>query len=208
MNDILQRILQIMDKREIKASEFCKATGIKQSTFATWKQKNRNPQIEYLPVISDFLGVSQDYLTGRIVDNVELMPATNSTKTINVYGSVPAGVPIKAIEDIKCQIDIPLEWTKGGQEYIALKVKGDSMFPKYLDGDTIVIRLQPDCENGQECVVFVNGDDATFKKVIKKDNCVILQPLNPIYDPIIVDFNDESKPFRILGVIVQLRREL
>ena len=41
------------------------------------------------------------------------------------------------------------------------------MYPKYMDGDTLIIRLQPDCESGQDAVVYINGYDATLKKVIK-----------------------------------------
>ena len=130
----------------------------------------------------------------------------NITYRIKVFGTVPAGIPIEAIEDVVDWEDIPNDWISGGQEYFGLKVKGDSMYPKYLDGDTIIVRKQSDCESGQDCVVYVNGYDATLKKVVKKPDCIILQPLNPTYDPKVYDYNDESNPVTIAGVVVEIRR--
>ena len=113
---------------------------------------------------------------------------------------MPAGVSIDAIEDIVDWEDIPTEWLNGGREYFGLKVKGDSMYPKYMEGDTIIVRKENDCESGQDCVVYVNGYDATLKKVIKKQDCIIWQPLK------IYDYNDEDNPVIIAGVVVEIRR--
>jgi SOS-response transcriptional repressor LexA len=53
------------------------------------------------------------------------------------------------------------------------------MYPKYFEEDTVIVLRQPECESGQDCVVYVNGYDATLKKVIKQENGIWLQPLNP-----------------------------
>ncbi len=127
---------------------------------------------------------------------------------IPVLGSVPAGIPIEAIEDIIDWEDIPMKWLAGDHRYIGLRVKGDSMYPKYIEGDTIIIRLQPDCENGQDAVVYVNGYDATLKKVLKNDDGIMLQPLNPEYVPRQYDYDDDRHPISILGVVVEIRRKV
>ena len=82
------------------------------------------------------------------------------------------------------------------------------MFPKYLDGDIIVVREESDCESGQDCIVYVDGYDATLKKVIKKADHIILQPLNPEYEPIMYKYNDEEHPVNIAGVVVEIRRKV
>ena len=56
--------------------------------------------------------------------------------------------------------------------------------------------------------VYVNGFDATLKKIVKKPDCIILQPLNPVYDPKIYDYNDEENPVIIAGVVVEIRRSV
>ena len=131
-------------------------------------------------------------------------------KRIPVLGSIPAGIPIELIEDILDYEDISEEMLKGGKEYFALKVKGTSMWPKYLDGDTIIVLKQNDCENGQDCIVMVNGDDGTFKRVIKKDTGITLEPINQQeYNSVSYSNEDiEKLPIRILGVVKEIRRKI
>jgi len=126
---------------------------------------------------------------------------------IPVLGSIPAGIPMEMIEDIVDWEDISDEMLKGGKQYFALKIKGDSMFPEYLNGDVIIVLKQNDCESGQDCVVAVNGDDATFKRVFKTDKGITLQPLNNSYMPMFYSNDDVlNKPVKILGVVKQIRR--
>ena len=128
---------------------------------------------------------------------------------IHVYGSVPAGVPTEALEDIVDFEDIPTEWLRGGQEYFGLKVKGDSMYPVYLDGDTIIVRKQPTCESGEDCVVYVNGYEATLKRVQLLPDGLRLQPLNPNYPPQTFTKEEvQALPVGIAGVVVELRRTM
>lgn len=126
---------------------------------------------------------------------------------IPVLGSIPAGIPIEMIEDVIDYEEISDEMLKGDREYFGLKVSGDSMMPKYLDGDVLIVQKTNDCESGQDCIVMVNGDDGTFKKVIKNKDGIILQPLNPNYE---IKFysNDEIEklPIKILGVVKEIRR--
>lgn len=146
------------------------------------------------------------------INNTEKNEMQNNSdknyKSIPVLGSIPAGVPMEMIEDIVDWEDISEDMLKGGKEYFALKIKGDSMFPDYLNGDTIIVLKQNDCENGQDCVVAVNGDDATFKRVFKYDNGITLQPLNNSYMPMFYSNDDIiNKPVKILGVVKQIRRD-
>lgn len=129
---------------------------------------------------------------------------------IPVLGSIPAGIPMEMIEDIGEFESISENMLKGGKEYFALKIdeeNGHSMEPEYKPGDVLIVLKQDTCENGDDCIIAVNGDDATFKRVFKNDNGIILQPLNPSYPPIIYS-NEEilSKPIKILGVVVEFRR--
>ena len=132
----------------------------------------------------------------------------NKPNRIKVYGSVPAGIPIEAIEDIVDWEDVPQEWIDKGGSYIGLKVKGDSMYPKYIEDDTVIVKLQPDCESGQDAIVYVNGYDATLKRVIKQQDGIMLQPINPEFEPKKYDYNDEVNPVSIVGIVVEIRRKI
>ena len=71
----------------------------------------------------------------------------------------------------------------------------------------VIFKVQPTCESGDDCAVMVNGNDATFKRVFRNEKGIVLQPLNPAYEPFTYS-NDEivSLPVRILGVVWELRR--
>lgn len=86
---------------------------------------------------------------------------------IPVLGRVAAGIPIDAIEEIIDWEDISATAATDG-EYFGLVIKGRSMEPKISDGDTVIVRKQPDVRDGEIAVVLVNGDEGTVKK-IKKD---------------------------------------
>lgn len=125
---------------------------------------------------------------------------------IPVYGRIPAGIPIEAIEDIEDYIDVDAKFAK--DDIIALKVVGNSMYPKYIDGDYVIIRIQPDCESGQDCAVRVNDCDVTLKKVIKQTDGIMLQPINPEYEPKKYDYMDEFNSVYIMGIVIELRRKI
>lgn len=91
-----------------------------------------------------------------------------SSALVLIYGTIPAGIPMECIEDIIDTEEISSDMLKGGKQYFGLKIKGDSMYPEYLDGDTIILEKVDDCENGQDCVVMVNGDDRYIQKSFQK----------------------------------------
>lgn len=131
-----------------------------------------------------------------------------SSAVVFVYGTIPAGIPMECIEDIIDTEEIPADMLRGGKQYFGLKIKGDSMEPDYLDGDVIIFQKQDDCESGDDCVVMVNGNSGTFKRVFKNENGIILQPLNNKYQPMIYSNEQiETLPVKILGVFEELRRK-
>ena len=196
-----ERIRGLRKSKKLTQEQLAALVGVERSTIGKWESTSIIPSSDMLIELSDFFNVSIDYLLGN-ADN----PANNKIHRIKVYGSVPAGIPLEAIENIIGWEEISMDLVRDGSEYIALKVKGNSMNPKYLDGDIVIIRLQPNCESGQDAVVFVNGYDATLKRVLKNESSIILQPLNPEYETKVYKPGDE--PITILGIVVELRRKI
>ena len=135
---------------------------------------------------------------------------TSPHEKIPVLGSIPAGIPIEAVEEILDWEEIPPEWVTGGRQYFGLKVKGDSMWPKYLDGDTVILLKESSCDSGDDCAVLVNGDSATLKQVFMHDDgSMEIRPLNPSYPPRTFSPSEiQSLPVAIAGVVVELRRKI
>lgn len=177
--------------------------------------KPTTPSLDSLYSIAKGMNISAENLLAILDNNQEVslssteVTSRSSPAVVLVYGKIPAGIPMEMIEDIIDTEEIPSSWLNGNKEYFGLKVNGTSMMPKYQNNDTIICLKCEDCESGDDCVVAVNGNDATFKKVIKNENGIILQPLNPSFAPLVYTNEDIKKlPVRILGKVVELRRKI
>lgn len=125
---------------------------------------------------------------------------------IPVLGKVAAGIPIEAIEEIEDYEEITEEEASKG-DYFALKIQGESMEPKFSNGDIVIVRQQDDIESGEIGVIIVDGLDATVKKVIKQEEGILLVATNQaVYQPKF--YGNETirdLPVKILGKVVELR---
>ena len=105
---------------------------------------------------------------------------------VPVVGTVAAGQPILAEQNIDSYFPIPSEYMPNEQSFI-LKVKGESMVNAgILDGDSVLVMQQTTARNG-DIVVALIEDSATVKTYYKENGHYRLQPENDTMDPIIVD---------------------
>lgn len=158
--------------------EICEAVHLKStsSVHSHLETLEKNGYIRRDPTKPRAIEILDDdfNLTRREVVNVPMI------------GQVAAGEPILATEHIENYFPIPAEYIPNKETFM-LKVKGESMINAgILDGDSILVKQQPDAENG-DIVVALVGDSATVKTFYKEDGHFRLQPENDTMDPIIVD---------------------
>ena len=200
----MNRIKELRNEQNIKQAELASVVKVSQAALSGYETGKYEADIETYKRIADYFSVSLDYLLGK-----ETLPA-NAIK-IPVLGSVPAGIPLEAIEDIIDWEEIPKSLASGGKEYFALQVEGDSMYPDYLPGDIVIVQKTPVCSSGDDCVVYVNGYDATLKqvKLDEKHGTLTIVPKNPSYPPRTFSKEEiQSLPVTIAGVVVELRRKV
>ena len=192
-------IKELRKQKGLSQRELAQLCNVHQTAVSQWEKGRTSPDSESLKILSSVLGVSVARLIGgEDIDSKTLIP---------VLGFVRAGIPMEAIEDILDYEEISAEMASRG-EYFGLKIKGDSMHPLFQAGDTVIVRRQPDVDSGEVAVVLVNGNDATVKKLIKKDTSILLVPENSAYEPMIFDKNEiASLPVTIVGKVVELRRK-
>lgn len=121
---------------------------------------------------------------------------------IPILGRISAGLPIYAEQNIEGYTITDLN---GGAEYFALRVHGDSMNAVGInDGYLIIVRRQPEVENGEIAVVIVGDENATVKRFYSTDSTVTLMPqsTNPIHQPQIYDVG--KTPVKVLGKVVKV----
>lgn len=193
------RIKQAREVRNITQLEFSKMIGLDKSVMNRIELGTRPVRDDEIVAISNALGISSDELLG-----------TEKVKSykIPVFGQVAAGNPIFASDEVVDYEEIPIEW-KGKGEFFAVRLKGDSMLPRFAEGDVVIVRKQDSVDSGDLAIVLVNGDEATFKKVEKLDNGLMLIGLNSSYIPRVYTNEDiERLPVKIIGKVVEARIKL
>ena len=222
-----EKYLELLEEKNCRNIDVSKATGIPPSTFSDWKKGKSSPKLDKLKKIADYFNVQVEYLTGESEYrtkkemfntwdnkfNKDEKLAINMRKIekgirIPVLGNVAAGIPIEAIEDILEWEDIDEDIASKGQHF-GLKIKGDSMSPRILNDDIVIVRSQPNANSGDIVIAKVNSDDACCKKLIKHDDGISLVSFNQEYEPMYFSKNDINKiPVDIIGVVIELRAKL
>jgi repressor LexA len=121
---------------------------------------------------------------------------------VPVVGTITAGQPILAIENVTEVFPLPINFAKNNECFI-LTVKGDSMIEAGIfNGDYIIVQKATSANNGQIVVAMLNDEEATVKTFYKEKDYVRLQPENSNMEPII------SKDVKIIGKVSGVIRKL
>lgn len=184
-----------------------KKTGVSNSYISQLERGERGtPSISIMEKLSAALDIPfYDMLLqarGMEVLGNEVKLSNPTTIRVPVLGTIPAGKPVLAEENIKEWVDIPnMDHLVEGETFV-LDVEGDSMVgSRIFPGDRVVVKKTTEVNTGDIAVVNVNGHDATMKKVrINEDRTVTLIPSNEAYKPIHIKNEDA----RIIGKVVQV----
>lgn len=198
-----EKLKTLRKEKNITQMKMAYLLNITQGAYSKYERGESYPSLGTLLEISNILGVTAEYL----INNQSSSSVENKKGVkIPVLGSIPAGIPIEAIEEILDEEEIPADWLTHG-EYFGLKVKGNSMEPRICNGDVVIVRKQDDAETGDVCVVMVNGFDATLKQIKKDTNGIWLVPFNSSdYSPAFYSNEQINKlPVRVIGKVVELR---
>lgn len=207
----MNRIKKLRKEKGWTLNKLSSLTHIAPNTLNQYELGKREPNLDILYQLANIFDVSIDYLTGRSDRNINGIQLNRTVVKIPVFGEIPAGIPIEMVDDsfIEDEEEIPADWLKGDNTYFCLKVRGQSMMPKFEDGDILILKQQDDCENGDYCAVSINHTECTFKKVLKKENGITLMPLNPDYEPLFFTNKEVIElPITILGIVKEVRRSV
>ncbi len=135
----------------------------------------QTPQTQATAQIKDFtVGLS----SGQSMD----LPEPANSVDVPLLGRIAAGTPIEAISHETARIAAPSDMIGHG-DHFALTVQGDSMIEAgILDGDTVIIRRADTAHNGEIIVALVDDEEATLKRLRKKNNTIALEAANPEYE--------------------------
>ena len=132
--------------------------------------------------------------------NRSLRLPNSSSASVPILGTVTAGQPITAIQDITGYLGFEAPG-KDPEDLFALRVRGESMINVgILDGDIVIVERVSYAENNDIVVALVDGEEATVKRFFKEKGHYRLQPENDTMEPIIVE------DCQVLGKVIGLKR--
>ena len=204
-NEVARRFRLALEEKKMTAQELADRSGVGKSSVSHYVNGANCPSNKSAGLLAKVLGVNPAWLMD--ISEERYLPVKDSSKAVRipVVGNVAAGLPIDAIEDILDYEEISEDMAVRG-EFFGLKIKGDSMSPRIMDGDVVIVRQQPDVESGDVAIVKINGDVATCKRVLKQADGITLVPFNPAYSPKHYSKDDVKKmPLVIIGKVVELR---
>ncbi len=205
----------IRNNKELSLREVNKRTGISYTHLNMIENGKRNVTPALLRNLAnlynwDYLDLYEkagyiDLIENEKNETLKKIGATPlseiDTVKIPVLGTIKAGYNYLAEENIIDYIAFKVNGTDT-ENYYALNVVGDSMEPLFDDGDTVIVHKQDDFENGDNCVVLINGNEATIKKVYKGTTGIKLEAVNPYYPPrIFTEEEIKELPVRVIGVV-------
>lgn len=187
---ISETIKQIRKTHYLNQTEFANRIGVTQGAVSQWENGLTRPNFDQLRAISAAFNMSVDDIVAQLNDEPQReLDAINIRRgTVPILGTIACGQRITPDTTPEGYADL----SDGIRADFALRCKGDSMEPTLKDGDIVLIRKQPEVENGQIAAVNVNGE-TTLKRVYFRGDGLHMIADNPGYQPIFIPaYSDEE----------------
>ena len=199
MGDFQKRLRQAMFMKGIRQKDISYRTGISDGKISSYVNGRYKPNAETLAKLALALGVDASWLAGEGPegDPFDLIRKDYQFQTIPVVGRVAAGAPIFAIEN---QVDTMMV-RDNRTGIFGLRVVGDSMAPRIMDGDLVLVHQQDDAKDGDIVIALVD-DEATCKVIKKSAWGVSLVPFNSSYAPFVYTEQEAADRLHIVGKVI------
>lgn len=196
-----KNIKRLRREKGYSQEQLARKLNVTQGAVSHWENGTTYPEAAQLLSIAELFGVTLDQFTDD--SPVRDFDAINIRRSaIPIIGEIACGTPITAEQNIEGYADLP----DGVHADFALRCKGDSMEPTFLNGDLVLIRKQPEVENGQIAAIGIQSaseSEAMLKRFYLHENGILCVSDNPKYAPL--HFSDEDAPV-IYGLAIGYTR--
>lgn len=213
---IISNVRSLCLRANMTVAQLENALGFGNGSISKWKTAKRPAPAERVEAIAQFFKIPLSEITGSKIGHlVSLVPPQIASDSVSfpVIGGVAAGFDRIAYEDwTGDSIEIPRSYLHGHepQEFFALRVKGDSMYPDFRDADHVLVFRQDTMDHSGQIGVVIYGDDCgTLKRVeyAAGEDWMVLRPINPQFPPITIR-GEELEHCKVLGIAKMVIREL
>lgn len=191
-----------INERNLTQKDLATSIGVSPSTLNDWVTGKKLPRMDKVDKLCTFFRCTRS-------DLLDVVRQTQAAVKIPVLGTIVAGIPMEAVENIIGYEEVAQVMAVQG-ELFALRVEGHSMEPRICEGDVVIVRKQPDVESGDIAIVLVGGSRATVKRVKKTEDGITLIANNvDVYAPHFYTNKEiQELPVQVIGKVVELRGKL
>ncbi|MEY8320768.1 S24 family peptidase [Lachnospiraceae bacterium 46-61] len=200
-----EQLIKLMNGKT--TTEFSEQTGFNRTYLSKYLnlKLDRPPSPRLLQAIASNIVPYEELLISCGYIQSENLPKNNTIVKLPIIGSVHAGNPTFSEDYIEGYESIDISELNTCYDYIYIRVEGNSMINARIhDGDIVLVRKQSDVENGDIAVVVIDNESATLKRILKKENILVLQPENPAYSSYIFS-GEEQNRVRVIGKVMHVK---
>lgn len=193
---LAKNLKKYMEQNHIDRYKLCEDLNFKYTTVSEWLHARKYPRIDSIEKIANYFGVSKSDIiedkpiTADEPSNINYVIPGGNIYQIPVFESVSAGFGAYASNEITDFIPVMLHSRYDAENTIAIKVSGDSMYPKIEDGDIVIVRKMSSVDSGDIAVVLLDREEGLVKKVEYGADWIKLISINPEYP--VKQFNGED----------------
>ncbi len=199
------RLSEMRNRAGMTQKQLADKLGVTQQTIWYYENGKREMKSSVLIAMSNALGCSVSELLGIPSGDGVIKAVRANSHHLPVVGRIAAGEACEAVEQSDRMHPVPDELYAGNEDSVWLEVSGNSMNRILPDGSLALVNRRAEVRNGDVAAVFVNGDDATIKRVFFECGVVRLHPesYDPEYRDRTIDGSDPDAPdVRIMGKVV------
>lgn len=199
------KLAEMRKRAGLTQQQLAEKIGVTQQTIWYYENDKREMKSGVLISMSQALGCTVADLLGISSDRGILDAVPTQTKLLPVFGRIAAGTAREVLSQSDMTHETPGELLKSHPESFWLIVSGNSMNRMFPDGSLVLIDPAEEVRNGDVAAIFVNGDDATIKRVYFENTAIRLHPesYDPEYRDRVINSDDPDAPaVRIIGKAV------
>lgn len=205
METIYTRIKLLREQLDISQQELANMVGYNsRSSIAKIEKGEVDLPQSKIESFAKALNTTQEYLLGI---QSEKNLSINNYMSIPLYGDISCGTGLFVDDQIKEYIPLPNDGLNPNYEYFAQYASGSSMLNAGInDGDILIFQKSTTIDDGKIGCFTIDEDIATCKKIKYGTNYIQLIPMNPNYDPIVID--PHSQEFRTIGILKRVIKKI
>ncbi len=203
-----ERLKQLRKEHKMTQEQLGEIIGVQKAAIQKYEKGTvQNIKRASLLKLAEALHTTPEYILGW--DAPENIHLSNGVKMaqIPIIGKVAAGISCFAENNIVGYENVPDTDICTTDQYAFLRVTGDSMYPMFMEGDLVLIRVQSSVDSGSYAVVTIDNEDGVVKRVVYGQDFIELQSINPLYPPRRFENGDVLR-IRVFGVVKEIKRKL